>query len=119
MAAVNVLLNLYSVPRYGAFGAAISNTSSQLLYTVTMFILVTRIFSLTIPWRRIGLLLVLGSMTCFLLPLWVVGRLGANWLALVVAILFAACGYLAVLIMLRYVYVTSEKTILRPGRWLY
>ncbi len=59
-AAVNVLLNLYFIPRYGYSGAAVTTLISSLLYPALVYFGSKREFAWRIPWASMARILLAG-----------------------------------------------------------
>ena len=56
--AINVILNLILIPKYGVHGAAVSNISTQVYMAVTQIVLSAKIFKFKINYKLIGILLI-------------------------------------------------------------
>ena len=69
---INVSLNIFLIPRYGAAGAGFTAFVTQVIMSITQFILCVRIFKLKIGLLHIGkwLLFVLSFVTTVLLLVW-------------------------------------------------
>jgi len=118
MSLLNVGLSFVLVPLSGALGAAIANTSSQMVYVIAMAVLVLRIFALDIPWSRLVLLILSSVLTCYIFPLLFISWLGTAWYMLMMAIIAAAFGYFIALNRLGYLMVVPSRGGLQLGRWL-
>ena len=97
MAFVNIGLDLWLIPRYGALGAAISNTTTQLSYVLWLFFIARQIFQAHLPWRDISLVVVLAIFTAFLLP-WQLLQWQTNIWGLLIAVALAVPLYVMVLL---------------------
>ena len=69
---INVSLNIFLIPRYGAAGAGFTAFVTQVIMSITQFLLCVRIFKLKIGLLHIGkwLLFVLSFVSAVLLLLW-------------------------------------------------
>jgi O-antigen/teichoic acid export membrane protein len=56
--AINIVLNLILIPRYGVQGAAVTNVSTQAYMTVSQILLSTRLFRFRINYKLIGVMIV-------------------------------------------------------------
>lgn len=101
VAAVNIVLGLTLIPRYGALGGAVVNTSSQLLYTALILVLMYRLHRIEIPLRTLGSVASIGALTTLLLPQITLSYLPGFW-GLVGTILFSGCSYLLLIWKLGY-----------------
>ena len=99
---VNVALALILIPREGALGAAIANTSSQGIHVLLLLLFVYRLYQISLPWRALAHICGLGFVTTFVVPrlvqMMLPGVVGMMLAVAVAAIAYAAAiwgfGYL-------------------------
>lgn len=86
--ALNIGLDLLLIPKYGAIGAAFANTGAQVFYTLGAYWVLLRVIGATgrlyMPWVSLGTILLLGFVTTYLIPHWLVLQ-GLDWLAIPLA----------------------------------
>ena len=85
--AINVILNLILIPKYGVHGAAVSNISTQVYMAVTQIVLSAKIFKFKINYKLIGILLIF--ITFLILSGYFIRTLSISWIfgfALVISI---------------------------------
>lgn len=89
---VDIVLALLLVPRFGALGAAIANTSCQIVYAVLLLVRVRRLYGVSVPWGTLAGIAAAGAGTAFLVPAalqwWVSG-----WMGLLGAVILTGCLY--------------------------
>jgi len=78
-------LNLALIPRFHAAGAALAQTGGYGIYLCITFFLAQHYYPVKYPWKKIGPA-VGAAVVCFV----VINAVGAIWLRLLVALLFAA-----------------------------
>lgn len=89
----NIFVDLLLIPQYGAFGASLANTASQILMFALLLILIKYRFILVIPWKQIMLLSVYGLLATFILPMVIVKTINIPWLNLLLAVMVAVTAY--------------------------
>lgn len=93
IAILNIVLNLILIPPFGAYGAALSNIAAQFSYSVLAFLLVKHVCHLTLPWRRLGGVALVGSFTTLLLPIALLSWFSTTLVSLALTILVSALSY--------------------------
>jgi glycosyltransferase involved in cell wall biosynthesis/O-antigen/teichoic acid export membrane protein len=85
---LNIGLDFLLIPKYGAIGAAFANTGAQVFYTLGAYWVLLRVIGVTgrlyVPWVSLGTILLLGFVTTYLVPHWLVLQ-GLDWLAIPLA----------------------------------
>jgi O-antigen/teichoic acid export membrane protein len=80
LSATNVVLDLLLIPPHKAMGGALANTIAQLGFAALLLVIVHRLYSLDLPWRRLFQILVAALATTFVIPMllefWVPGLPG-------------------------------------------
>jgi O-antigen/teichoic acid export membrane protein len=94
LSALNIVLSLTLTPRYGAVGAALASTLTQITSFAISLVAVQRLFGIQPPWRLLLGVVLVGLLTTLLVPLLVQYWLPGFW-GLGGAILFAGALYLA------------------------
>lgn len=94
LAVLNIVLDVVLIAwlQYGAVGAAVANTSTQLTYAVWLYVVVRELSGVSLPWRAIFVVLGIGFLTTFVLP-WLILQWLPSVLGLFVAILVSALCY--------------------------
>lgn len=94
LAVFNIVLDLVLIAwlQFGSVGAAVANTSTQLTYALWLYVVVSKLSDVSLPWRPIGVVLIFGFLTTYLVPLWMQRWLPGVW-GLLAAIVVAALLY--------------------------
>jgi O-antigen/teichoic acid export membrane protein len=79
---VNIVLNIFLVPRYQAFGASLGSLATQSVFAILCILRCVRLFSFRMAWSMI--LRYLGFIICLIGVYFVVKSLGNIWLVLCV-----------------------------------
>ncbi len=69
MCLLNLGLDVLLIPRYGALGGAIANTTSQIVFAVAFLILVHRAYKIEFGWQKARSIVAIGALTTGLLPI--------------------------------------------------
>jgi len=101
ISAVSIGLDLILIPRFGALGAAIASTTTQLAYAIFLAVIIRRKYQIMLPFRPVVSIVVIGAFTTFLVP-----TLTQSWFSgiagLVSAIIVAAALYMTTTFSLGY-----------------
>ncbi len=89
----NILIDIFLIPRYGAVGAALANTASQVVMFGILLVMVHWKLRLNIPWRPIVKLIAYGTLATFLLPSLVLRMINNPWLGLLFSIPLSVIVY--------------------------
>ncbi len=102
--AINIILNLVLIPRYGVQGAAITNVSTQVYMTIAQIILSTRLFRFRINYKLIGVLTVFIPL--LILTAYLFRSLEINWIVAFVMVVSAGIilGFVTRLLNLKTLY---------------
>jgi len=102
--AINIVLNLILIPKYGVQGAAVTNVSTQVYMTIAQIALSTRIFRFKVNYKLIGILLIFIPL--LILSGYFVKSLEINWIAAFVLIISVGIvlGFITRLINLKTLY---------------
>ena len=94
---VNIGLDIWFIPRFGAAGAAMASTSAQFFYTFLLVLLLHIFYKIEVPWRILVAISSIGVLTTLVMPTiiqtWVPGALG-----LLSAICLAGTAYTLVIL---------------------
>jgi O-antigen/teichoic acid export membrane protein len=108
LSALNIGLDLALIPMLGARGAAVANTSAQVVFFVLLVVAMQRRYRIGPDWRVLGGIVGVGAITTFLLPrlvrLWLPGEWGVAG-----AIVVAAGAYVLTLWRLGYLRPLREE----------
>lgn len=102
--AINIILNLILIPKYGVQGAAISNISTQIYMTIAQITLSTRLFRFRINYKIIGILIIFIPL--LILSGYLIKSLKINWIAGFILIMSAGIifGFIVRLLNLKTLY---------------
>lgn len=92
---VNIVMNIILIPRFGALGGAMANTSTQLIYTAVLFAAMYRMYGIRVPIRTLIEVAGVSAVTTFLLPRAIQLLLPEAW-GLAGAVIVSGCLYLAI-----------------------
>lgn len=101
LSVVSVALDLLLIPRFGAVGAAISNTGVVALYTVLLAVLAWRRYGFVPQWRVMATTVVVGALTTLILPRLIEDSV-PGLVGLAAAVAAAAALYIACVLRLGY-----------------
>lgn len=107
-AILNIVLNLFMIPRFGILGAAYATLIAYFIYCIVSYRLVTRIFTLSLPWVVIGKSF-LASIGMFLTLYFVTSVLTPSTGSTIFKIGVGACSYFLILMLLN---AFGSKTVL-------
>jgi O-antigen/teichoic acid export membrane protein len=79
LSALNIVLSLVLTPRYGAVGAALASTLTQISSFGLSLLAVQRLFGIRPPWRLLGGVVAIGLLTTLVVPLLVQYWLPGVW----------------------------------------
>lgn len=108
---LNMILNFFLIPAYGAVGAAYATFLSYSIYVIFSWSLGSKLFSFAIPWKTF-LKAVLSAIIMYLSLGMVMPALGSGLMNLVIKILTGMSIYLILILFLK------EKNSLRLIRYL-
>lgn len=102
--AINIILNLILIPKYGVQGAAISNISTQIYMTIAQITLSTRLFRFRINYKIIGILIIFIPL--LILSGYLIKSLKINWIVSFILIMSAGIifGFIVRLLNLKTLY---------------
>jgi O-antigen/teichoic acid export membrane protein len=102
--AINIVLNLILIPKYGVQGAAVTNVSTQVYMTIAQIALSARIFRFKVNYKLIGILIIFIAL--LILSGYFIKSLEINWIAAFVLTIAAGIilGFITRLINLRTLY---------------
>jgi O-antigen/teichoic acid export membrane protein len=94
LAVFNIVMDVVMITwlQYGAVGAAIANTSTQLTYAVWLYVVVRELSGVSLPWRAIFAVLGIGFLATFVVP-WLILQWLPSVLGLFVAIFVSSLCY--------------------------
>lgn len=98
-AILNIVLNLFMIPRFGILGAAYSTLIAYFIYSIVSYQVVTRIFALSLPWLALGKSLV-AAIGMYLTLHFVPGIFPPGIVFLIVKVGIGACCYFLILVLL-------------------
>jgi O-antigen/teichoic acid export membrane protein len=111
LAILNIALDVFLIPKYGAFGGAIANTSSQIVHCIILIGVVMYLYNMTLPWRTFAGIGAVGVLTTYLAPQFIQSWLPGVW-GLLVAIGLGGGLYLVAIWMFGYLKTFSEPRTL-------
>jgi len=99
-AILNIVLNLFMIPRFGILGAAYSTLIAYFIYSIVSYQVLTRIFVLSLPWLALGKSLV-AALGMYLTLHFVTGIFPPGIVFLIVKVGIGACCYFLILVLLK------------------
>lgn len=93
LAVLNIVLDVMLITwlQYGAVGAAVANTGTQLTYAVWLYVVVRKLSGVSLPWRAIFAVMGIGFLTTFVVPWLILQWLPSAWGLLVAIVVSALC----------------------------
>ncbi len=111
LAIVNIALDFFLIPTYGAIGGAIANTSSQVVHCIILTGVVMYLYNMTLPWRTFAGIGAVGVLTTYLAPQFIQSWLPGVW-GLLVAIVLGGGLYLVAIWVFGYLKAFSPSSTL-------
>ncbi|MGE3267927.1 MAG: oligosaccharide flippase family protein [Chloroflexota bacterium] len=102
-ATVSVVANLILVPRLGAVGSAIANTLAQLTTAVLLVTFAHLKYRLSLPWRDVGIVLAVGVVSTYVVPIAIHELLPGVW-GILLSVVAAAAAYIGLAWLLGYLH---------------
>jgi peptidoglycan biosynthesis protein MviN/MurJ (putative lipid II flippase) len=94
LAILNIVLDVVLITwlQYGAVGAAIANTGTQLTYAFWLYVVVRELSGVSLPWQNIFMVMAIGLVSTLVVP-WLILQWLPSVMGLFVAIVVSALLY--------------------------